>query len=355
MRVLMLTRQVDREATFFAFTHGWVAALARRVERLEVICQSAGAVDLPDNVSLHSLGKDAGISKGAQLRALQRLLGQLLRHTDVIFSHMIPRYALLAAPGALRFRVPMVQWYTLGHTNLELRLAHAIVRRVVTASRESFPLPSRKVTPIGHGIDFTRFTPAEGPAAARQVLAVGSLTPWKGIETLIDAAALLTARPGFEDVTFTWLGGELPAPLTPPGYRAAIEARIAERGLAGRFRLAGPVSYPDLPDLYRGAAALAHLSGTGSIDKAPLEALGCGIPLVATDAVYRDVLGDEAGRLMARPADAADVASRLGDLLALAPEERRALALRLRERAVEQHGLEGMMDRLVRVLAEAAA
>ncbi len=355
MRVVMLTHQVDREATFFAFTHGWVAALARRVEHLEVICQHAGVVDLPDNISLHSLGKEEGRSKGGQFRVLQRILWGILPHADVIFSHMIPRYALLAAPGALRFGVPIVQWYTLGHADLELRLAHVIVRRVVTASRESFPLAGRKVTPIGHGIDFARFTPAERPAAARQVLAVGSLTPWKGIETLIDAAALLAARPGFDDVTFTWVGGELPSPLTPAGYRAALEARIVERGLAGRFRLAGSVSYLDLPDLYRGAAALAHLSKTGSIDKAPLEALGCGIPVVATDAVYRDVLGDQAARLMARPGDAPDVADRLGDVLALPPERRRDLALGLRARAVEQHGLEGMMDRLVRVLVEAAA
>ena len=328
MRVLMLTRLVDHDDPRVGFTHAWVTALAARVAHLDVICQERGAVDLPSNVWLASLGKEQGAGRAGQLLAFQRAIWPRMRRVDVVFGHMIPRYTLVAAPCALLFGVPMVQWYTHGHVGLELRVAHALVRRVVTASPESFRLPSKKATVLGHGVDFERFVPGEGkPPEGRVVLSVGRLSPIKDVEMLIDTAGLLLQRPGFEDVTFVVAGGETPE---SPGYRAALEARVAARGLSERFRLVGPVPYAEVVKFYQTGSVMVSASRTGSVDKAVLEAMGCGLPTLVTGAAYARLLGDEGPRLMARAGDAADVADKLAALLTCAPEEQAALGLTLR-------------------------
>lgn len=354
MRVLMLTRQVNPSATFFAFTHGWIRALAARVAQVDVICQEGSDDGLPANVTVVSLGKNRGISKVKQWRTFEQAAFRFVPHADVVFGHMMPQYAIAAMPAAVSFHKPVVQWYTLGHVEPSIRLAHRLVNRVVTASRESFPLPSRKLTVIGHGVDFSRFTPADAgpPPGPRIVLAVGSLTPWKGIERLMDAASLLLGQPGYEDVAFHWLGGELSGGLTPDGYRSSLEALIRAKGLDGRFHLLGAVPYPEVPAYYRRSTMLASLSQTGSIDKDILEAMGCGLPVVVTGPHYAHLFGDETPRLLARFEDPADIAAKIRAVLDRPPEARRALGLDLRERALAQHGLDGMMDRLVEVFSE---
>lgn len=352
MRVMMLTRLVDRDDARVGFTHAWIAALAARVAHLDVICQERGAVDLPANVALISAGKERGAGRVGQLLAFQRAIWPRMRRADVVFGHMIPRYTLVAAPATLVFGVPVVQWYTHGHVDAELRLAHALVRRVVTASPESFRLPSQKTTVLGHGIDFERFAPAEAKSPGRTVLSVGRLSPVKGLETLIDAAGLLLDRPGFEDVTFRVAGDE---PDESSGYRAALEARISARGLGGRFQLAGAIPHSEVIPFYQTGSVMVSLSRTGSLDKAVLEAMGCSLPVLVTGVVYASLLGDDVSRLRAREGDAADVADKLADLLARSPEERAALGLTLRARAVKEHSLEGLMDRLVGVFEEVAA
>jgi glycosyltransferase involved in cell wall biosynthesis len=352
VRVLMLTRLVDRDDPRVGFTHAWVKALAARVAQLDVICQERGTVDLPSNVWLASAGKERGAGRTRQLLAFQRAIWPRMRWADVALGHMIPRYTLVAAPAALLFGVPMVQWYTHGHVDFELRLAHALVRRVVTASPESFRLPSQKVVVLGHGIDFEQFVPAEGKPPGRVVLSAGRLSPVKDLEALIDAAGLLLERPGFEDVTFLVAGEE---PRESPGYRARLEARVAAQGLGERFRLVGAISHSEVASFYRTGGVMVSLSRTGSLDKAVLEAMGCGLPTLVTGGVYAPLLGDDAPRLRAREGDPADVADKLASLLARPPGERAALGLTLRARVMKEHSLERLMDKLVAVFEEVAS
>lgn len=349
MRVLMLTRLVDKEDSRVGFAHEWVRALAARVDHLDVVCQEVGAHDLPSNVEVASAGKERGASRVRQLLAFQRLIRPRIRHADIVFGHMIPRYTLVAAPAAIANRVPIVHWYTHGHVDVEMRLVHALARRVVTASPESFRLRSDKTVVVGHGIDFDRFSPQGDSHRGRVILSVGRLAPVKDIETLVDAAASLYERPGFEDARFVVVGDETPQSR---GYRAALEHRIAAKGLADRFELVGAIPHSEVVRYYHAARVMVSLSRTGSLDKAVLEAMGCGLPVLATGRVYAPLLADEGDRLLAREGDAHDLAAKLADLLACSPQELDALGRKLRERVVAQHSLERLMDKLVAVFQE---
>ena len=351
MRVLMFTRRVDREDWLAGFAHGWIAALAAHphIEGVEVICLEQGVYDLPAHVRVTSMGKERGAGRLREFLTAQRAIAQAIRHTDVIFVHMIPRYALIVAPWAKAFRVPLVLWYTHQSVSLELRLAHALANRVVTASPESFTLPSRKVTVVGHGIDLSRFYAAERPPAERLVLAVGRLSPIKHYEALIAAAARLATRPGFEDVCFAIAGGATPQ---HPHYGEQLRALIADLRLGGRVELLGPVPHEEMPALYRRATVTVNLCPTGGVDKVVLESMASGVPALVHNKAFLPLLGEEAARLFCPDLDPDRIAEQLATLLTLSHAERAALGARLAAHVRAEHGLEGLIARLVGVFED---
>ena len=148
LRVLMITQKVDLDDDVLGFTHTWVNKLAERVAELHVLALSVGRHDLHGNVSLYSMGKERGADRPRRFVRFNRVIAPLVlrRRVDVIFVHMVPLYAILAAPWTKLWRVPMVLWYTHKSVTRTLKLAHRLVDRVVTASAESFRLISHSPT-----------------------------------------------------------------------------------------------------------------------------------------------------------------------------------------------------------------
>jgi glycosyltransferase involved in cell wall biosynthesis len=354
MRVLMLTRRVDREDWLAGFAHTWIERLARhpQIDHLDVICLERGAVDLPPNVHVASMGKERGYGRLRELAEFRRALLDVIGQADVLFGHMIPRYALVAAPWALAHRVPVVQWYTHRQPTAELRLVHALAARIVSATPESYPLPAEKVVYLGHGIDMARFCPPPEPVAEPLIVSVGRLSPIKHYEALIEAVALLAKRPGYEGVRAVIAGGT--TPQHGDAYRQALIDLAGARGVSDRIEFAGPVPHHEIHNLYQQAALSVNLCPTGGADKAVLESMACGLPVVVRNETFLPLLGDDADGLWSPDLDPEQVADRLAGLLDRSAEARREIGARLRERVRADYDLDGLIDRLVGVLAEAA-
>lgn len=111
------------------------------------------------------------------------------------------------------------------------------------------------------------------PEGARVVACVGGLQRRKGQLDLVEAAALL--RDDVPDLVLA-LAGE----ASEPAYAAAIEARAAELGLAGRVLRVG--FEPNVRNLFSVADALAHPSHSEGFGLALVEAMAAGLPVVAT-------------------------------------------------------------------------
>ncbi len=78
-----------------------------------------------------------------------------------------------------------------------------------------------------------------------------------------------------------------------------VQARIRELGIEDNFRLAGFVSDEDLPFCYNAADffVLPSKSGEG-LPLVALEAMACGLPVVATDVGgIREILMEDYGEL----------------------------------------------------------
>ncbi len=341
MHLLFITQKVDRADWLLGFTHGWLKALARKVDRLTVICLEQGQTDLPANVRVISLGKEHGVGRWARAWAFGRALAATIGEVDGVFAHMSPAFAIAAAPFAKLRRVPLVLWYTHRHVDRKLRLATALSDAVATASPESFQLHSDKVRVLGHGIDPEQFSPQppDEQDERKLILAVGRLSPIKRYELLVEATRILQLR---QLPIRTVIAGD-----DPPGdssYGNYV------RGLsAGRVEFLGAVPHAQIAAWYHRCAVAVNLCPTGGLDKAVLEAMFCARPVLVTNQSFASLLGEE-GRAWLVGETGNEVIKGLADLLN--DPEAQARANVVRARALAAHSLDGLMDRLLNLFSQ---
>ena len=195
MNLLLFNLTMDADDSVHGHTTAWTNALAGRCESVSVITMRAGRVEVADNVRVHSLGKEDGLSEPARLRRFYGLVRGIMRtrRIDACFAHMAPLFTVLFAPVAKQRGIPVVLWYAHASVTPTLRLAHSLADRCLTATPAGFRIPSEKLFIIGHGVDLDHFRPParNGPLYDRTVLTVGRIAPVKRLEEMIDAIGIL--------------------------------------------------------------------------------------------------------------------------------------------------------------------
>ncbi|MCS6802253.1 MAG: glycosyltransferase family 1 protein [Chloroflexota bacterium] len=195
-----------------------------------------------------------------------------------------------------------------------LRFADAIIADSEATRRDILRLTAVRapiaVVPLGVDPLFSP-PPPERVAAVRAryglaepfLLSVGTLEPRKGIDTLVDALALLEGR------AVLALAGKV-------GWNwERVAARVARHGLGARVRRLGYVPDEDLPALYAAAEAFVLPSRYEGFGLPVLEAMACGAAVVTTTAgALPEVAGDAA--LLIPPDDPPALAAALSRLLA---------------------------------------
>jgi glycosyltransferase involved in cell wall biosynthesis len=139
------------------------------------------------------------------------------------------------------------------------------------------------------------------------VFACRQLFPRKGVRFLIRAAA--TLRPRYPDLTLVLAGDGFERP--------ELEGLAKDLGIADATTFLGWVPNPDLPAYYRAAAVSVIPSLEEGFGIPAAEAMGCEVPVVASDAGgLPEVVEDGVtGRVVPR-GDAEALAAAIGDLLA---------------------------------------
>jgi glycosyltransferase involved in cell wall biosynthesis len=354
LRVFMITQKVDLDDDVLGFTHTWVNKLAERVAQLHVLALSGGRHELHDNVTLYTMGKEQGAGRLRRFVNFYRVAAPLIlrRQVDVVFVHMCPIYAVLAAPWARLVGVPVVMWYSHAHVSTMLRLAHTLSTHVLTASPGSYSLPGDKVRVMGHGIDLQAFHPAGFPSQnlRPRVVTVGRISPVKDYVTLIESASWLVNEM-HRDVEFQIVGA---APTQESQvYFDGLRARTAAHGLKDRVAFVGSVPNRETPHYYRQADVFVNMQARGGVGKSVLEAMACGVPCALCTPAFNGQLGDFVPEVIFREKDAGDLAQKLVNVLDMRSERRQEFS-RLVRRIAAQHSVDHLMEQMV-ALFEACA
>ncbi|MDQ3692036.1 MAG: glycosyltransferase [Chloroflexota bacterium] len=198
-----------------------------------------------------------------------------------------------------------------------------------------FGTPTEKVCTIPPGVDLDHFRPLDQASSRaglglspddRVVLFVGRIDPIKGIDTLIEAVALMAGDPRHPDPTVLFVGGDLDDHGQPTGPLAGVVESVRRRGLAGCFRFIGSRPQTELPAIYSAADVVAVPSNYESFGLVAVEAMACGTPVVATRAGgLAFTVEDGVSGLLVAPRAPAELAEALTSLITDEPL-RRSLA-----------------------------
>jgi len=212
---------------------------------------------------------------------------------EVIFATWAFPDVVASSWMAQRLHIPLVS--KVHGSDIALAARHPIRRRmIVTALRRSVlviavsealkrqlvadGIEADKVVVIPNGVDLSVFKPIDRrsarqalslPLERRRVVFVGNLVAVKGLPILIEAMQRLP-----EDVCLSVVGDGI--------QRRALEGLVHTRRLAGRVEFVGQQPHPDIALWMNAADCCCLPSLSEGCPNVVVEALACGIPVVAT-------------------------------------------------------------------------
>ncbi len=287
MRLLIVTQVVNDHDPVLGFFVRWIQEFASQCEYVTVVCLERGEYSLPGNTEILSLGKERGSSRILRLLNFYWYIFRTRGGYDTVFVHMNPIYVVLAGIFWRLYGKKVGLWYTHKQVDLKLRLAERLANVVFTASKESFRLASRKRRVMGHGIDTGIFfppSPVDLPVNRSQtIMTSGRISPTKKIDAMIRAFA----KARTERIRLV-IVGEARGSLEKE-YEDGLYHLVDELGLAGRVQFVGAKTQKEVAELLRQSSIFLNLSQTGSLDKAVLEAMACGVYTISSNEAFSEI------------------------------------------------------------------
>jgi glycosyltransferase involved in cell wall biosynthesis len=295
----------------------------RMAQRAVLLARIAGRIH-PDIIQGQSLS----------CGALAAFAGRLLGIPSVVYVQGLDLYE--SSPWARR---TYVRW-ALARCDAVVAVTEDLRRRAQALSgRDPVVIPHGLKHRAAHGIDRATARLQLGlPADRPIVLFVGRLIPLKGIIYLIRAFSAV--REGFPDAMLVIVGeGE---------QRPDLEALAAGLGLGTSVIFAGGQPHEDVIRLMRGADLFVLPSLIESFGIVLLEAMSCGLPIVASNVMgIPSIVTDAVNGFLVPPGDETALGTRIAELLA--DPQRRAVMAAANVLRAEEYALPAIADRFIDV------
>jgi len=382
MRILIICQKLASDDDLMGAFVAWVRAIAKNVDHVDVVCLGVGEYKLPDNVKVYSLGKERGVGRIGRWLNFVKLMFKLMPKNDVTFSHMCPVFSIASWPFVKLYGKKATLWYAHGGVTGKLRWAEKMVDVIFTSTREGCRLDSDKIKIVGQGIDMERFdiekrkdlpagrqgkgeredgqllrSPWERSEQGKfQIVSVGRIAPSKDYETMIRAAEVLVLK-GVTDFEIKVIGK---ANLKEhEEYFSKIKDMVRELKLEPYIKFVGVVPNSEVVKYYQEADLYLNMSHTGSLDRAIVEAMACGCIVLTCNEAARGVLSNVGlERLMYEKTNHTQLAEKIMEVKSKdlpagrqGKREREGIGRRLREEAVEKHGVGKLGEKIVKIIS----
>jgi len=214
-----------------------------------------------------------------------------------------------------------------------MRLADAVtVEAAANVPRER---PDAVVIPMG--VDPLLFSPENATPVPGRIVCVHALLARKGTDVLIRAIARVKPQLPTVHAMIAGDGPELDR----------LRRLSRDLGVESSVSFLGRVPRQELPTLYRSAVAFCHPARSDTFPMAVLEAMACGLPVLASSAgAFAEMVASSG---LIHPVGSVDALSeQIGEVLGH-PPYRQQLSVAARERAVSVYSVDNMCESYLRL------
>ena len=197
---------------------------------------------------------------------------------------------------------------------LEIKLLHSsdiittVSKSVAQELKKYYYLDSKKIIVVGNGVDEKFFHPADKNLEddKKYIMFAGRIDREKGLFDLIEGAGVICKDRS--DVSFIIAGRGRDS--------KKLQQKIKKLNLQDRFILTGQVEKDQLPKLYQKSSIFILPSYHEGLSGALLEAMSCGLPVIATDVRgNRDIIHDKRNGILIPPRSPKIIAKTISMLL----------------------------------------
>jgi len=273
-KILIFNISTDSNNTSLGFAVNWINQLSEYYIEIDVVTLNKGATHmLNDNINVYSNNSINKITKFIEIR---KTIKNLLKNNEYKFclSHMTTSLTLVSSTIFKFNNLQSILWYThKGPTTfikkIVLYLGALFSDRIITASENSFPLRFKKVTSIGHAINYEDFYRSRINTESKDFLILSRISRSKNIDESIQG--FLNSVYG-ELQSITIVGG----PLTKQDveYESYLKNKYS---VYSNIRFAGSIPHPNLSKYIDKTRFHINNTPKGFYDKSVLETLSGGI------------------------------------------------------------------------------
>jgi glycosyltransferase involved in cell wall biosynthesis len=345
MKLLICTQTVDKTDSNLGFFHRWIEEFAKHCEQVIVVCLRKGEYEFPNNVRVLSLGKEEGSSRLARIIKFYSYIIGNRSYYDSVFVHMNAEYAVLGGWLWKKWGKKIGLWYAHKSVTPALRFAMQFIDVVYTVGPESFRLKTDKLKVMGHGIDTESFKPNMREASIEtRFITIGRIAGSKHLIEMLEVFDVLHARG--ESFTFTIVGE--PVTQEEERYALRLKQEVSKRPYHAKVIMRGGLLHDNLPQVLNLHDIFLNFATTGNMDKAALEALSCGIPVIATNDSFKNLL--HPFDLFVASTHPTIIADAVEKIVSRGDKDKSALAATLRNKIVADHALSHLIPRITELL-----
>jgi len=311
MKLLIVTQTLDSKHSVLGFFVRWVLEFAKQCEQVTVFCLDKGEDIFPENVSVIHIPRTWSGIKTWPLMLPYQAFVQRKKYSHV-FVHMNPEYVLSAGIVWKLLQKKIYLWYAHGAVSLRLKVATMFTKRVFSSTQQGFRYVTKKLSIVGQGIDLGMYQnidltrPYKTPLS---IVSIGRVSASKRIELLLETILILKNKYKI-NTDCILIGG----PVTDLDivYTEKLKSYIKENNLVNVL-WKGPVPLSEAIQILNQTDIFVHFGNTGSLDKAILDAMACGVIPMSSNVSVAKILTDISDGMLIihNPEEAARAISKL--------------------------------------------
>ncbi len=355
-KLLIITQIISnngRENAALLFFMNWLCEFAHQCEQVTVICLYKGKYELPPNVKVLSLGKERGVSQLKYIFRFYKYIWTERKNYDSVFVHMNQIYVIL---GGLFWRSrgnKIGLWYVHKQVTTQLKIAEKIVNVIITAAKESFNVPGKKVHILGHGIDTNAFIKNDRilpflnfPENILKLVSVGRVSPIKDLLTMTKALGILKKKNIV--LTSKFIGPVIGE--NDEKYKSEVTKIASELNVLENIEFTGSLPENQKLEAMWNADISVNLCPTGGLDKAVIESICAGAHTFIANEAYRSYYKDYSNTYLFKHGDTEDLANKIETLMKESQENREKRRKEIQDHFINSFDVKTLISNLLKLL-----